>query len=293
MSDITTTQSVKAADTLVSGEFKALGPVPHYVGDEIVVMRCAETINEIFPDWATRSNLGENTYLPFDVNAPIELPRRSSMLKSYKIDPPITETGKIGSKMMARELCDRRVIPTVIFCSPDFASVETAHLIKSYIGERCGKIQIEPELSTLHKAAHVFFSPDNFKALGYGIDKKIPLPHVSDGVSLSELASRIKRAFYELTGKVENALLIVDPLSMMIISSIYHPIKVRMEASVELERLRSLSSFPALSNFTCFRAFGNAGAKAYDLTNVCLRPLTFTGFSNEIILDSQATGFGK
>ncbi|CAL2044744.1 unnamed protein product [Caenorhabditis brenneri] len=224
-------------------------------------------------------------FIPFLQNAPIELPRRSSMLKSYTIDPPITETGKISSKMMARELCDRRAIPSVIFCSPDFASVETAHLIKSYIGEKCGKIRIEPELSTLHKAAHVFFVPDNFQALGYGIDKKSPLPRVSDDVSLSELVSRIKRAFYELTGKEENALLILDPLSMMIISSFFHPIKVRTETAVELERRRSLSSFPALSNFTCFRVGGNSGAKMYDLTNTCLRPLTFTGFSNEIVFD--------
>uniref|UniRef100_A0A1I7UBU4 NADP-dependent malic enzyme n=1 Tax=Caenorhabditis tropicalis TaxID=1561998 RepID=A0A1I7UBU4_9PELO len=264
MTDVTTTQSVKQTDNLVPGEFKALGPVPPYVGDEIIVMRCAETINEIFTDWTTRSKLGDNSYLPFDVNAPIELPRRSSMLKSYTLDPPITETGKIASKMMAREICDRRATPSVIICSPDFASVETAHLIKSYIGEHCGKIQIEPELSTLHKAAHVFFSPETFKTLGYGIDQKIPLAPVSDGVSLSDLVSRIKRAFYELTSKVENALLIVDPLSMMIISSLFHPIKIRTETSVELQRLRSLSSYPSVSNFTCFRSGGQNGAVSFN-----------------------------
>lgn len=237
--------------------------------------------------------------IPVLQNAPIELPRRSMMLKSYSMDPPITETGKVASKMMSRELCDRRAVPSVIFCSPDFASVETAHLIRSYIGEKCGRIRIEPELSSLHKASHVFFGTDQLNALGYDIDKKAPLTAVADGVSLSDLTNRIKRAFYELTSKVENgkyskqapansrssALLIVDPLSMMIISSLFYPIKMRAESSVELERLRSISSFPSLSNFTCFRAGGSSGMKMYDLTNTCLRPLTFTGFSNEIELD--------
>ncbi|KAF1751603.1 hypothetical protein GCK72_018157 [Caenorhabditis remanei] len=278
-----TTKSVKQAETLVTGDFKSLGPAPHYEGDEIIVMRCAETIDEIFSDWTVRSNLSENSYQPFDLNTPIELPRRSAMLKSYSQDPPITETGKIASKMMARELSDRHAIPSVIFCSPDFASVETAHLIKSYIGDKCGKIQIEPELSTLHKASHVFFGPAHFKSLGYSIDSKEPLRAVSDGVALSDLVSRVKRAFYELTSKVENALIIVDPLSMMIISSLFYSIK--MVSSVELERLRSLSSFPSLSNFTCFRVGANTGMKMYDLTSTSLRPLTFTGFSNEIDMD--------
>lgn len=281
MSDITTI-SVKQSEAVVNGEFKALGPIPHYTGDEIIVMRCAEMISEIYSDWTARSKLEENSYEPFDVNAPIELPRRSAMLKSYSLDPPITETGKIASKIMARELCDRRAVPSVIFCTPDYASVETAHLINSYIGQKCGKIQIEPELSSLHNAAHVFFNPDQFKKLGHNIDKKAPLLPVSDGVSLSDLVSRIKRAFYELTAKTENALLVVDPLSMRIISSLFYPI--RHENSIELERLHSLSSLSPLSNITCFRAGTQAGAKKYELTNTSLRPLTFTGFSNEIDL---------
>lgn len=270
---------------MVCGEFKALGPAPYYVGDEIIVMRCAETINEIFSDWTKRANLDENKYTPFDVNAPIELPRRTDMLKSYNLDPPINETGKIASKMIARELCDRHAIPSVIFCSPDFASVETAHLIKSYIGEKCGAIRIEPELSTLHKSAHVFFGPNHFTSLGYGIDEKNPLHAVSDGVSLSDLVNRIKRAFYELTSKVDNALIIVDSLSMMIISSLFHNVYIRNDSSVDLERLRSLASFPSLSNFTAYRVGGQTGVKTYDLTSTCLRPLTFTGFSNEIDLE--------
>ncbi|CAP39668.2 Protein CBG23349 [Caenorhabditis briggsae] len=280
-----TTKSVKQAEALVSGEFKALGPAPNYVGDEFIVMRCAETINEVYPDWIKRSNLGEEIYDPFDVNAPIELPRRSSMLKSYTLDPPITETGKIASKIMARELCDRRAIPAVIFCSPDFSSVETAHLIKSYIGEKCGNIRIEPELSSLHKAAHVFFGPDHLRSLGYGIDTKTPLHPVTDGVTLTDLVNRIKRAFYELTSKVENALFIVDPLSTMIISSLFYSIKIRTETSVELERVRSFCTFPSLSNFTTFRVGGDNGVKMFDLTSTRLRPLTFTGFSNEIDFD--------
>ncbi|CAI2353916.1 unnamed protein product [Caenorhabditis sp. 36 PRJEB53466] len=284
MSDITT-KSTKQSETVICAEFKALGPAPNMTGDEIIVMRSAEMISEVFSDWMKRSDLNENTYIPFDVNAPIELPRRNSMLKSYTQDPPITETGKIASKMMARELCDRRIIPSVILCSPDFASLETAHLIKTYIGEKCGKIRIEPELSTLHKASHVFFGAENLEILGYDLDKKMPLAAVSDGVTLSDLAVRIKRAFYELTAKVENALLIVDPLSMMIISSLFFPIQIRTETSVELERLRSYSMFPSLSNFTSFRVGGSTGVKMYDLSNMSLRPLTFTGFSNEIELE--------
>uniref|UniRef100_A0A8R1I837 Uncharacterized protein n=1 Tax=Caenorhabditis japonica TaxID=281687 RepID=A0A8R1I837_CAEJA len=284
MSDITT-KSTRQSETVVGGEFKPLGPSPHYVGDEIIVMRCAETIAEVFSDWAKRSKIDENSYVPFDVNSPIELPRRPTMLKAYTLDPPITETGKIASKMMARELCDRRAVPSVIFCSPDFASVETAHLIHSYIGEKCGKIRIEPELSTLHKASHIFFDSEQLNTLGYDIDKKTPLAPVAEGVTLVDLVGRVKRAYYELTSKVENALFVVDPLSMMIISSLFYPVHIRVESSLELERLRSHSQFPPLCNLTAYRAGGSDGVKMHDLTNTCLRPLTFSGFSNEIELD--------
>uniref|UniRef100_A0A8R1DU57 Uncharacterized protein n=1 Tax=Caenorhabditis japonica TaxID=281687 RepID=A0A8R1DU57_CAEJA len=256
MSDITT-KSTRLSETVVGGEFKPLGPSPHYVGDEIIVMRCAETIAEVFSDWAKRSKIDENSYVPFDVNSPIELPRRPTMLKAYTLDPPITETGKIASKMMARERCDRRAVPSVIFCSPDFASVETAHLIHSYIGEN----------------------------QACDIDKKAPLAPVAEGVTLVDLVGRVKRAYYELTSKVENALFVVDPLSIMIISSLFYPVHIRVESSLELERLRSHSQFPPLCNVTAYRAGGSDGVKMHDLTNTCLRPLTFSGFSNEIELD--------
>lgn len=66
MSEITT-KSTKQSETVVGGEFKTLGPAPHFVGDEIIVMRCAETISEVFSDWTKRSSLSDDTYIPFDV----------------------------------------------------------------------------------------------------------------------------------------------------------------------------------------------------------------------------------
>ncbi|CAB3398854.1 unnamed protein product [Caenorhabditis bovis] len=284
MSDISS-KSLRQTEEFALGAYKALGPLPNYIGDEIIVMRHAETIAEVFPDWVAQSMLGENCYDPFDVNVPIELARRPQMQKSNDADPPLSEIARVCSKMMARELCDRKICPSVIFCSPDIASIETACLIKKFIGEKCGPIRIEPELSTMHAVSHLFFSKESLAKLGYDIDKDAePLKTISTKVTLPDLRARIKRAFYELTNVAINPLFIVDSLAAKIIASHFYLIQFDEKLDVEVERAASFKTMPPLANITLYR-MGTEGIKMYDISSLSLRPLTYTGFSNNIDVD--------
>ncbi|CAI5448547.1 unnamed protein product [Caenorhabditis angaria] len=283
-----TTRSTKLSEMYTVGDFRALGAPPAFNGDEIIVLRSAETISEVFPDWVSRSGLTENNLIPFDVNCPVELPNRSEIRKSYSADPPLSEMGKITAKMMGREIIERKIIPTVIISTPDLASVETAAIIQKFIGlEKSPKIRIEPELSTMHNVKNVFFNRDEFLRMGINIDSKTnQLKAITSNSEFVDLVNHIKRAFHELTNKQDsNILMIVDALSAKIIASLFYGVEfAKNRDNLEEERLKAISNFPPLASFSTFRVPGS-GNKMYDISPVTLRPLNYTGFSSNIELD--------
>ncbi|PAV87553.1 hypothetical protein WR25_17964 [Diploscapter pachys] len=175
---------------------------------ELVIVRHAETINEVFTDWLQRSQLSEASYVPFDLNMPVTLERRPNMRKSYEFDPPISELSDTFVKKFAYELKDRCVVPTFIYCSPKYACLQTAMLIQKIIrhnlqyANHC-VIRIDPCLDTTYNWMQHYFNKD--------IDP-------SQGVYLPAMVTNVHAVFDQIKAQPEGVkLIITDSLAMRIL----------------------------------------------------------------------------
>ncbi|CAD6189897.1 unnamed protein product [Caenorhabditis auriculariae] len=291
MSEITS-KSTRLMDSAAFGHYKPLGPPARFFGDEVVVVRHSETIAEVFGDWVQLSKMDDNFYFPFDLNVPVQIPRRPNMVKSYQADPPLSEMGKITAQLIARELRERGATPNYVYCAPDLASLETASAIQKFLGSRCGKLRVEPELSTLHGSSHVFFDKNSLSELGYQLDPTYePLRKINAPLSATQVVSNIRRAFFEVTNTEKLVLIVTDSLATRIISSVVEGSNYMISGSLENQREAATAMFPPLSSLVAFKENG-PGRRTFEESDVLLRPLTSIGGSNDIVIP-ESTLYAK
>ncbi|RCN33963.1 hypothetical protein ANCCAN_20198 [Ancylostoma caninum] len=97
----------------------------------MMVMRHTERLDDFFPDWITRCEKG---YRPYDLNMPMMLPIKRS-LQAYQGDPPITNTGDILARIIARGMFSGGYVPDIIYASPALRCIQTANAMRSIL--RC------------------------------------------------------------------------------------------------------------------------------------------------------------
>ncbi|KAK6025158.1 hypothetical protein OSTOST_08952 [Ostertagia ostertagi] len=68
-----------------------------------MVMRHTERLDEFFPDWISKNM--NHPYRPFDLNMPMALPIQRPP-QAYQSDPPITNTGDILARLIARGIVE-------------------------------------------------------------------------------------------------------------------------------------------------------------------------------------------
>ncbi|PAV86212.1 hypothetical protein WR25_26768 [Diploscapter pachys] len=219
---------------------------------ELVIVRHAETINEVFTDWLQRSQLSETSYVPFDLNMPVTLERRPNMRKSYESDPPISELSDTFVKKFAYELKDRCVVPTFIYCSPKYACLQTAMLIQKIIrhnlqyANHC-MIRIDSCLDTTYNWMQHYFNKDDIERMGGVVDRtyqgpkmqKARIPFLSfllikepacyqkwylfqigpnQGVYLPAIVTNVHAVFDQIKAQPEGVTLIItDSLAMRVL----------------------------------------------------------------------------
>ncbi|KIH67426.1 phosphoglycerate mutase family protein [Ancylostoma duodenale] len=106
-----------------------------------MVMRHTERLDDFFPDWITRCERG---YRAYDLNMPMMLPIKRP-LQAYQGDPPITNTGDILARIIARGMFSGGYVPDIIYTSPALRCIQTANAMRSIL--RCdAKIRVEPGL---------------------------------------------------------------------------------------------------------------------------------------------------
>uniref|UniRef100_A0A914ZYG9 Uncharacterized protein n=1 Tax=Parascaris univalens TaxID=6257 RepID=A0A914ZYG9_PARUN len=61
----------------------------------IVIIRSAERVDRVFPEWLRENFTDAEEYIPNDLNLPSFVLKRPNGIDGYKDDPPITEMGTV------------------------------------------------------------------------------------------------------------------------------------------------------------------------------------------------------
>ncbi|VDM59684.1 unnamed protein product [Angiostrongylus costaricensis] len=227
--------------------YKPLRPPLPLVGNEVIVVRHSETIDEVFPDWIERSKLDVPEYIPFDLNMPVRLPRRAEMKVAYKHDPPLSEIGRIMTQIFARELVVRNAIPKVIYSSTSFASIQTAADIQTFIGKQCGSICVDPALASDRQGAPFWLTQKELLQLNYRINESYIAQKVEseDMNSVANSMKRLVNIFSQSTGLV---LVVTDSLAVSMLMDIISEVERKYDQSEKQLRKEAEIAFPATSS---------------------------------------------
>ncbi|KRZ50153.1 Protein UBASH3A -like protein [Trichinella nativa] len=115
-------------------------------GRRVMLMRNAERIDRIFPEWVDVSFNDEGKYKPYDLNQPLKIPERHDGYEAYRIDSPITELGNITAVMLGRAMRLGKHLPHRIVVSPAFRCIQTCHSLLKAADNPLLRMQIEPAL---------------------------------------------------------------------------------------------------------------------------------------------------
>lgn len=200
--------------------FQPLVPAERFLGPHIFLVRQAETIADVFPDWIQRCELDTPFYVPFDLNMPISLPRRASMKLAYEVDPPLSEIGKICCQMLARDLVIRKGVPIqAIYCSPSLAAIQTSQEITHYMGAHCGPIRVNPDLCANRRASNYWLTGHQLHNLGYLVDDEYePMAAMDAAKSVESMQSILKSFVTEVANLSSNVMIVADALTVKCIS---------------------------------------------------------------------------
>ncbi|KRX14569.1 Protein UBASH3A -like protein [Trichinella nelsoni] len=115
-------------------------------GRRVMLMRNAERMDRIFPEWVDVSFNDEGKYKPYDLNQPLKIPERHDGYEAYRIDSPITELGNITAVMLGRAMKLGKHLPHRIVVSPAFRCIQTCHSLLKAADNPLLRMQIEPAL---------------------------------------------------------------------------------------------------------------------------------------------------
>ncbi|KAH7727946.1 ubiquitin associated and SH3 domain-containing protein B [Aphelenchoides avenae] len=112
----------------------------------VMLVRNAERVDRVFPEWLT-VNVDEcGRYCPNDLNLPPRMFARPEGPNGYVDDTPITELGRLTGQMLGRSVRVGNTWPIHrIYCSPALRCVQTAAAIVQE-GWEAANIFVEPAL---------------------------------------------------------------------------------------------------------------------------------------------------
>uniref|UniRef100_F1LA82 Protein UBASH3A n=1 Tax=Ascaris suum TaxID=6253 RepID=F1LA82_ASCSU len=169
----------------------------------IVIIRSAERVDRVFPEWLRENFTDAEEYIPNDLNLPSFVLKRPNGIDGYKDDPPITEMGTRISHLVGRSLRMFRVSPfDKVLVSPALRCIQTASAIVRRFKSDVS-LCVEPGLFDWMRWYDIlpkFLSPAYLKDAGYPIELSYT-PHTDEG-TLHRLAGRESiRSFYHRVQK--------------------------------------------------------------------------------------------
>ncbi|KAE9414069.1 hypothetical protein Angca_002845, partial [Angiostrongylus cantonensis] len=165
----------------------------------IMVMRHTERLDDFFPDWIMRCH---NEYRAYDFNMPKQLPI-DRPLHAYANDPPITNTGDLLARIIAKGIYSTSYVPHVIYSSPALRCLQTANAVR-FICSCEARIRVEPglfeNLSMYPNGLPQFATPE--QRAQFNVDEGYK-PHMS----ISDLRRNLHETVADYNGRLRNTLL--------------------------------------------------------------------------------------
>ncbi|VDM37192.1 unnamed protein product [Toxocara canis] len=110
----------------------------------IVLIRRGESVSDVFPEWTKSAFNANGDYVPFDLNMPSTI-RKRERIEDFLLDPPLTNIGSHLSRQLGLSMIHE--VPTVIYTSPQLASIQTGRKLLEGIPVGVGW-NIEPGLAS-------------------------------------------------------------------------------------------------------------------------------------------------
>ncbi|KJH50453.1 phosphoglycerate mutase family protein [Dictyocaulus viviparus] len=278
----TTSQNVLRA------HYKTLRPPNALRGNEVIILRHAETIAEVFPDWIERCKLDTTQLYPFDLNMPVRIPQRPNMKEAYMHDPPLSEVGRIMTQIFARELVVRNAIPRQIYSSPSLASIQTALDIKNFIGNQCGAICVDESLSSNRHDSKYWLTEKDMTRLRYCIGE-FCVELQTEKSSLNDIVQDMKNLVATLVQKKKQhyvVLIVTDSLAAQILYDALSGIQSSYNEPLQQLYRKAERTFPPVSS-TVFTPSTRNGILVMEPSRNSLRPLTRIGETTRPDFDSE------
>ncbi|XP_012882864.1 PREDICTED: ubiquitin-associated and SH3 domain-containing protein A isoform X2 [Dipodomys ordii] len=112
----------------------------------VLVVRHGERVDQIFgKSWLQQCCTPDGRYHRPDLNFPQSLPQRSSSIKDFENDPPLSSCGIFQARLAGDALRDSGLRVAAAFASPALRCVQTArHILEALKLEMTLKIRVEP-----------------------------------------------------------------------------------------------------------------------------------------------------
>ncbi|KAI6211784.1 hypothetical protein M3Y96_00471100 [Aphelenchoides besseyi] len=190
----------------------------------IVVTRCAERVDRVFPEWLTTEFDNFGRYQPRDLNLPTAVIKRPEGSNGFVDDPPITNLGMMNSQIIGRNMKMNGMWPiSAIYVSPSLRCIETAQAIIRGTGasEKEVEISIEPNLFDYlgwYEKLPSFLPSNILKAAGNQVNGKNKPSHELEKFvgkeTFPEFYSRIDKAISEISRKPNRMMFVVHATVM-------------------------------------------------------------------------------
>lgn len=145
-----------------------------------------------------------------DLNFPHCLPRRSSGLKDFEHDPPLSSCGTFQARLAGDSLLDSGIRITAVFSSPALRCVQTAkHILEELKLEKTMKIRVEPGIFEwtkweAGKASPTFMTLAELREAGFNVDSDyrpaFPLCSLLPAESYVQYTDRCTRSMERILG---------------------------------------------------------------------------------------------
>ncbi|KAL1232885.1 Steroid-phosphate phosphatase [Trichinella spiralis] len=158
--------------SMAESQYVATGKVK-LTGRRVILIRNAERVDRIFPDWMNMAFDANGKYQPYDLNQPLSLPNRTGSFHQFRYDAPITELGCVVSMMIGRALKFNSQHPHKVFTSPALRCIQSCKNILKAMGNSELKMCIEPaffEWLSWYEVLPDWISEDDLMKSNYKID---------------------------------------------------------------------------------------------------------------------------
>ncbi|GMS78278.1 hypothetical protein PENTCL1PPCAC_453 [Pristionchus entomophagus] len=238
----------------MAGGYRTVTTRDEFSGKEVIVVRGAESIEDVFPDWIKQSRLDDHYYIPFDLNVPQTLPKRESLAEAYALDPPISEYGKLTAQVFARHLQSRGVTHKgliSIYTAPSLACLQTAHEIYHFLRSHCNAIRIDSGLAAECRGFDYWLKEPAIRRLGYVVDwnyKSLQRAERSETIfTIEERVCETVRGI-EIEQERHCVLLVTDALSLSMINRRVRRLPIHFSEDIFTEKVRADSAVPPNSS---------------------------------------------